>query len=86
MPSGYACHTIQAMTPRKPTEPLSLIALRLPPALLAKIDARADREERSRSDVIREALEAHLGGIAAEIRSMRREIEALRGDLGRRSR
>ncbi|MEN2737822.1 ribbon-helix-helix protein, CopG family [Microbacterium sp. X-17] len=44
--------------PGRGTEPSQVVALRLTPEELAAVDARAEREGKTRSDVIREALAA----------------------------
>src|SRR5690606_41458073 len=44
--------------PGRGAEPTQVVALRLTPAEVAALDARAEREGKSRSEVIREALAA----------------------------
>jgi len=44
--------------PGRGAEPTQVVALRLTPAEIAALDARAEREGKSRSEVIREALAA----------------------------
>jgi len=47
--------------PGRGAEPSQVVALRLTSAELAVVDARAVRENKSRSEVIREALAASVG-------------------------
>lgn len=44
--------------PGRGSEPSQVVALRLTPAEISALDARAEREGKSRSEVIREALAA----------------------------
>ena len=48
------------------------IGLRLPPDELALLDALAEREERSRSDVIRRAIRAYAKALGVEAKPPRK--------------
>ncbi len=67
------------MQPRNPD--LTMLATRLPATLVRAIQARAKREKRTVTDVVRTAIAAGLPearSVEAEVRALRREVEALR--------
>lgn len=54
---GSVCYTLLCMTTNKHER---LIAMRLPPSLLKKVDQLAKQEERSRSAMVRRLLQESL--------------------------